>query len=103
MPDSPAAEPPAATVKPPVAPPLTKTVDPEAQYALLTPENVKPVGADGAVPSICSVLDCTEEAWSRLSIANHLIVCAVESWKVALGPLTVVAVPLAVGSVPSVV
>src|SRR2546423_655506 len=103
MPDSPPAEPPAAAVKPPVAPPLADTVGPEAPYALLRPENVKPVGADGAVPSIWSVFDGTDEAWSRLSTANHLIVRAVESWKVALGRLTVVAVPLDVGSVPSVV
>ena len=70
---------------------------------MVRPEKATPVGADGGVPSIWSVFDCTDDAWSRLSTANHLMVPAVESWKVAVAALTVVAVPLEVGSVPSVV
>ena len=65
--------------------------------------NVMPVGADGGVPSICSVADCTVDAWPRLSTANHWIVSGVESWNVSVAALTVVAVPLDVGSEPSVV
>ena len=61
------------------------------------------MGADGGVPSICSVADWTADAWPRLSTANQLMVCGVESWKVAVAPGTVVAVGLVVGSLPSVV
>ena len=104
MPDSASAAPLPATVKPPAVPPLKNTVAPEpGQYALVVLENVKPVGADGAVPSIWSVSDWTVDAWPRLSTANHLIVRAAESWKFALAAFTVVAVPLVVGSLPSVV
>ena len=64
---------------------------------------MKPVGAVGGVPSIWSVTDCTLDALPSSSTANHLIVCGVESWNDAVAAFTVVAVPLVVGSVPSVV
>jgi hypothetical protein len=55
------------------------------------------------VVSICSVTDCAAETLPTLSVASQRTVAALESWKVALAALTVVAVPLVAGSVPSVV
>ena len=91
-------------MKPPEPPPWKNTVEPlPGQYAWLGDVKVKPVGAVGAVPSIWSVIDCTLDALPRSSTANHLIVCGVESWNDAVEAFTVVAVPLVVGSEPSVV
>ena len=53
--------------------------------------------------SIWRLTDWTLEALPTWSVANHLIVPALESWKVAVAAFTVVAVPLEVGSLPSVV
>ena len=64
---------------------------------------MKPVGAVGGVVSICSVVDCTEEALPTLSVLNHLIVAADEIGNEVDAAFTVVAVPLVVGSLPSVV
>ena len=64
---------------------------------------VNPVGALGGVVSIWIEVDCTEDAFPTLSVLNHLIVCAEETWKDAVAAFTVVAVPLEVGSLPSVV
>ena len=66
-------------------------------------EKAKPVGAVGGVVSICSVVVCTEEALPTLSVLNHLIVTADETGNEVDAAFTVVAVPLVVGSVPSVV
>ena len=91
-------------MKPPEPPPWKNTVEPlPGQYAWVADENVKPVGAVGGVVSICSVVVCTEEALPTLSVLNHLIVVRDETWKDAVAAFTVVAVPLVVGSVPSVV
>ena len=91
-------------MKPPEPPPWKYTVEPEpGQKAWLVAEKAKPVGAVGGVVSICSVVDCTEEALPTLSVLNHLIVVRDETWNDAVAALTVVAVPLEVGSLPSVV
>ena len=91
-------------MKPPEPPPWKNTVEPEpGQYAWVGDENVKPVGAVGGVVSICSVVVCTDEALPTLSVLNHLIVVADETWKDAVAAFTVVAVPLDVGLLPSVV
>ena len=64
---------------------------------------MKPVGAVGGVVSIWSVTVCTDEVLPTLSTANHLIVTADETENDAVAAFTVVAVPLLVGSEPSVV
>ena len=64
---------------------------------------MNPVGAVGGVVSIWTVVVCTEEALPTLSVLNHLIVSADETWKDVVAAFTVVAVPLDVGSLPSVV
>ena len=91
-------------MKPPEPPPWKYTVEPEpGQKACVGPEKAKPVGAVGGVVSICSVVDCTEEALPTLSVLNHLIVAADEIGNEVDAAFTVVAVPLVVGSLPSVV
>jgi hypothetical protein len=91
-------------VKPPEPLPWKYTVEPEpGQYAWLVAEKVKPVGAVGGVVSIWIVVDWTEEALPTLSVLNHLIVSADEIPNEVDAELTVVAVPLVVGSLPSVV
>ena len=47
--------------------------------------------------------DCVVETLPTLSVVNHLIVCADETWNDAVVLFTVVAVPLDAGSLPSVV
>ena len=47
--------------------------------------------------------DCVDETLPTLSVVNHLTVCEDETWKDAVVLLTVVAVPLDAGVVPSVV
>ena len=73
------------------------------QYACVADEKVKPVGAVGGVVSIWIVIVCTDEALPTLSVLNHLIVWAEEIGNEVEAELTVVAVPLVVGSLPSVV
>ncbi len=91
-------------MNPPVPPPWKYTVEPEpGQYACVGELNVKPVGAVGGVVSIWMVVVCTEEALPTLSVLNHLIVWADEMPNEVEAALTVVAVPLDVGSEPSVV
>ncbi len=73
-------------------------------------EKVKPVGADGAVVSSCTVWVETLLMLPTLSSTIHLTVVApsVESLKLALAPATSVplvttSLPLIVGALPSVV
>ncbi len=73
-------------------------------------ENVKPVGADGAVVSSCTVWVETLLMLPTLSSAIHLtvVVPSVESLKLAVAPATAVplvttSLPLIVGVLPSVV
>ena len=61
------------------------------------------MGAVGGVVSIRMSVVCTDEALPTLSVLNHLIVWAEEIPNEVDAAFTVVAVPLVVGSLPSVV